>query len=160
MPTTSQSTDYVNADDPQVTVVNSDVDAQASTAWNDVVSDLVAGYCLKTSLNSEPNARKLSLPDTKGNYVTDIVRYSYGADVRFDDPIETYKLTPGIEFMLPEVALGANVSVGGYLVADSDGSLAAKAAATDYVVFQALSAGTAAGDGYFRAISVCSPVAA
>lgn len=152
-------TDWTNYDVDSVSVISgTEVTPQPAASINET-QDIVAGALLTVDATSDVGTLTLKLPDSKGNHVSHMLKLAYDTE----DPYtaaETYGLVRGVVYAVPESALSAATATAGqYLVADTDGKYAAKAAATDFVVWQVLTPGTKDNGGYFRVECVLSQIA-
>jgi len=154
--------DYTSAATKRVEAINSPAEALSKTVWAyDPDTDIIAGQLVTTSTDSDEAAQKVTNASSKGNYVSHVVKTAYDASEidLTEEPLEAFVLTPGLQLIVPETALAANVTAGTFLVADTDGKWAARAQATDYVVGQAVTDGTTTGGGHFRVQLILSQVA-
>ena len=154
--------DYTAVATLRVEAINSPAEALSKTVWAyNPDSDIIAGQLMRTDADSETNVHKVSNVATKGNYVSHVIKTAYDAsEVDLTEiPLEAFALTPGLQLIVPETALAADVDPHDFLIADTDGTWAARAAATDFVVGEALSTGTAGGTGHFRVQLVLSQIA-
>ena len=160
--------DFVSYDTPAVYAINSENEVGETTAWNGTGGDMEAGALLVTSPDSDFAKRLLDYPGKSGDLVTDIVRYPSYQD--WDDdpyfylehPISTYKLTPGVEFQVPEtnIATGQGTFIPGDLLAANTSGEFVKASANNFVVFQTLTSGVEAGTASFRVLTIASQLGA
>jgi hypothetical protein len=142
-------TDWANCDALLVDAVHED-DAISVPVYGDGSTEYAVGDVVTVSPLSAEGLTKVEHPAADGGVVTHIIR----ADA--EDPydvLKAYVLECGQQLLIPVSALdtGFTVTPGDELIATTNGRLKAKAQATDYVVFKALTDDS--GD-YLRVITI------
>lgn len=142
-------TDWTNYDVDKVNAIHEDL-AFSVPVYGDGVTEYSSGDVVTISSLSDSET-KLEYVTADGDVVTHLIRED--ADDAYGI-LCAYVLQPGFEFILPSSALADGVSVnpGDELIASTTGKLKAKAQATDYVVFKALSDSTT---DYIRVLTIC-----
>lgn len=148
-------TDFVSTATARVSAVNSPQDAPTKTVWShDSFTDIFAGELFRTDSTSTTDSQVMELPGTNGFVATHAVKIAYDASLvdLLETPLEAFSLVPGLILQIPETAIlaGQTITAGDFLMASAGGYWMPRAAATDWVVAQAVSGGTAGGTGYFK----------
>lgn len=164
-------TDFQNFETPTVVAINGEDIADSSTCYNGTGLQVPAGHLLVTSSLSDENLRVVDFPSADGKLVTDICRFKQAIDSweTTDDPyladpeaflthpLQTYKLSGRVEFLVPVSAIAdgqGTISPGQYLCADHNGRIKKSSSSTDYIVFQALTEGVQTAGGTFRVMHI------